>query len=350
MKPLQKLTIAFTLIIIGLLITISLLVFSKNNIQEKDPNHKRTEEFQLMEVQHQPKIVLSGVIKPLIVEEVRMKISGTIDGKNRTLSVGSKFKKNEILIKADRLDAIYALLTARSEYKSLIQKLILSIKDEAPNEFDKWSEFDNKIQKTIPLPDLPSLKSKKEELLVNKLNVIGEYYKTKNAERKIEDYIYLAPFDGMIIESRIEPGLSFQSGKTILKLAKNNTFEFLAYAKPNNLNRISNKDTIALKTPAGNRLGDVIFLRTGATTQDSLMVEVYFSILSTNQNLFNERAEVHYPGRPAVIPNKAIQNNSVRLFNDDKIYKTSVSIIKEIGDSSVIEGLPEHCFVIVKDN
>ena len=118
MKSRQKLNLVFSLIIIGLFFTLLYVSINNNKkpIQQSDFDKRKVH--QLMAVSQQKDILITGIIKASVVEEVKMKVNGKVDKNNRTLVEGSKFKKNEILVKIDRLGALYELLAVRSAFKN----------------------------------------------------------------------------------------------------------------------------------------------------------------------------------------------------------------------------------------
>lgn len=347
MNAQKKLNFFFLLIIIGLIVSIvyiSLNVEKATNEQVSLNNNKSQ---QLIEVFTTDKLHLNGVISASTVEEVQMNISGKIDKNNRSLNEGEEFKKNEILIKVERLTALYEILSSRSEFKELIQKLIPSIDQKLPDESKKWKNFENQIEKTLPLPTLPIINSKSEEDLLNSLHVFSLYYKAKRSESKVEDYLYIAPFDGTILKSNVHSSSTVHAGKTLLVLAKKNSYQVSSHIQLKDLNRINKKDTIDFLSANGDFLTKGKFLKTGAKLSDSSTVEIYFSIFSQNQNLLNKTVQISFYGKPTKIPTAAVLNDSVEIVAGDKSYKLFIQKIKEVGDSTIVEGLPQHSFVNV---
>ncbi|WP_107039236.1 HlyD family efflux transporter periplasmic adaptor subunit [Brumimicrobium mesophilum] len=347
MKSYKFLNILFSLIIIGL---ITIIFFISNNKKQKANEQlsiENTDKPQLFEVYSQKKLLLNGVISAKTVENVQMKVSGKLDKTNASLYVGREFKKNEVLIKVERLEALYEILTVRSEFMELIQKLILSIRDKAPDATNKWIDYESQIERTLPLPTLPEMNSKKEEELLNRLNVFSKYYKTKEIERKAEDYVYLAPFDGLIIECKIHPQSTIQPGKTILKLAKKNSYQIVSHIPISELNRINRNDTIDFTSNNGELLTQGRFFETGTLLSDSSTIEVYFSIFSQESSLLKNSVQFKIANDPVKIPSKAIRNNEVEVISGDKTFKIMVKEIEIIGDSSIVEGLPQHSIINV---
>lgn len=347
MNSQQKLNIVFSIIVIALIFTIVYLSLSKNNAVNEQSDLDKSTKHQLIEVHNEKDLIITGIIKPSLVEEVQLKVNGKIDKDNRTLAVGSRFKKNEILVKVERLEALYGLLSARSEFKGLIQKMILTINDNFPSESNKWKHFENQIQRTLPLPTLPKVKTKNEEELLNSLSIYSQYYNTKKLERKAEDYIYIAPFDGTILESSVRAGSNISEGKTILKLAKNNSLYVISHISLNDIDRIKKSDTVYVKSREGNTLARGMFLKTGTHLSDSSTMEVYYSIYSQEQNLLNQFAYISIEGSPTTIPTSAIKNDSIEIYSHNKPFKLKVKTIASNGDSSIVEDLPQHSFINV---
>jgi len=343
----QKLNLVYSLIIIGLFFTLLYVSITKNKepIQQSDFDKRKVH--QLMAVSQQKDILITGIVKASIVEEVKMKVNGKVDKNNRTLVEGSRFKKNEILIKVDRLEALYELLAVRSAFKELIQKLILSVNDQFPNEANKWWKFENQIQRTLPLPNMPILKSKNEEELLNRLNVYSLYYKAKKTERKAEDYIYLAPFNGTILESNTGAGLLVSEGNTVLKLAKSNSYQVTAHASIKDLERISNSDTVYFKSLEGDTLSKGVFLNAGHRLSDSSTFEAHYSIEIQNDKLLNKIVYGSIKAKPVKIPSVAIKNDSIEIYGSRNSYKLRIKTVLEVGDSTIVEGLPEHSILVI---
>lgn len=349
MKSQQKINLVFSIIIIGLIATILVVSLSESKtVNEQSVLHK-SEGYQLMEFKQEAPLSLNGIITASQLEDVKMSISGKVDKGNRILKAGSSFKKNEVLIKVERLEALYELLSARSEFKEKIQKLTLTIQEKVPGETGKWKAFEEKIQRTLPLPALPAIKSKAEEELLNGFGIYTHFYQTKKIERKAEEYIYLAPFDGTIIESNISPGSMVHSGEVILKLAKNNSYQLLTHVALKNLDRIKTKDTLHFKSLEGNMLTKGVFSKVGSALSDSSTVEVYYTIDkidSQKQKHLNTPVHTSLTNKLTNIPTSAIQNDSVTLYAAKTSFKLAIEIMSSTGDSSIVNGLPSHCFII----
>jgi len=230
MKTQQK-TI-FLLLLIIICLVIALIINSLKENPTKDVTATPLDTLQLIEINHEspansPKVY--GLISAAIESDVVMKVSGKIDSDNHHLTPGSYFKKNDVLIKVDRIEILYKMLISRINFKKHMQNALLEINKNVPEEAEKWQTFEKTIERTLPLPDFPKINSTKEDELLDSLNIALEYYKIKDLERQAQDYIFVAPFDGYISESTIQPNSMVHKGKKLMKLAKSNSLQVSAH-------------------------------------------------------------------------------------------------------------------------
>lgn len=345
MKNHQKIYLILFFLIIGLIGALLYISFYKKTDTIIESKNQEVRNIQMMKVDSQEQLKLNGIITSNTIEEVRLKVSGKISKDNRSLKEGTSFKKNEILIKVDRLNVLYEILSARSEFKTLIQQLILTIKNRIPAETAKWEYFEKQIQRTQPLPSLPTINSQNEEDLLNHENVYSTYYKTKVSERKAEDYLYIAPFDGTIIESRISSNTTIIEGEISLKIAKKGTNQVLTHVQLKDLNEVMKKDTVEFISSNGETISKGVFSKTGNKLSDSSTVEVFYSIFSQNQNLLNQPIRIIINEELAKIPTSVIKNDSVEIIVNNETYKTKVLPIKTDGNQTFVEGLPQHSYI-----
>jgi|GEM_PF-5268872 len=352
MKSHQKTIILITVILLGLISVMFLNVQKEKEISESSDENP-IEKFQLMEVKTGPDIespMLFGIINNTEEVVVQMNVEGRIDHDNRSLTPGTAFKKNEILIKVNRLEALYELLIARLNYKYLVQQSLTKIGEQIPQELAKWKAFEHKIDRTLPLPELPKVKLVEEENLLHKLNIYTQYYSTKKLEQKAEGYLYAAPFDGFILESSIGPGAMVKKNESLLTLAKHNSQQVTAHIPIDFVNVLEKSQEIYFVGPNKDTIGTGKFKGTGTKISDSASIETHFTFTgkksvftnSTVQIVYSKQKSKHYPS----LPKTAIKNNSVYIFAENKLLETPVKIISTKADSVLVDGLPNHCFVI----
>lgn len=335
---------------IGLIIILAIFIFPLSGQQK---NKIATVDYRLFEV-HSSAVDytnLHGIIQPSITTTVRLKIDGRITEDNRTLSVGSTVKKNEIIIKMERLDGLYKLLQERNQYKEKVQKSLPKIKKEFPSELGKWSQFEKEIQGETLLPDFPKMTSNKENEFISQLSLISQYYKVKNTHQWIENHFYTAPFDGTIIESSITAGSTIKKGQPLMVIAKKGDYQIEAAVPIEQLIALKNEAIVYYLDAKNDTIGKGHYLRTEGKLSDSSTVKTYFSIAQHQPKFMGTPVTLVRPKikQPigVMLPKTAVINDSVSLFSNDKIFQLGVRVISARKDSVSVMGLPHHCFVVL---
>lgn len=352
MSSQRKINLLFFLVIFGFIVTlISISLRDEDvSISTQQNNHKQLKLIEIKSQTTNSQENFTGIINAEIETDVIMKVSGKIDNDNRLLNPGSTFKKNDILIKVDRIAVLYDLLINRLNFKKIIQKYLPEISNQFPTEQKKWQEFEKSIIRTLPLPDLPKASSEKEESLITKLNIYNLYYEIKRLEQKSQDYIYVAPFDGFITESNIAPNSMVKRNKVLMRLSKSNSLQVTSHIPLNSLKSFQNAKEVYFVNLKKDTIATGGFKRIGTTLSDSSKVEVFFSLSVEDNLLQNSSVQILLPKnntyKHIALPKSAILKNSVYLFSDNKIIEASVKVIDNTKDSVYVTGLPNHCFVI----
>lgn len=352
MKSQQKINFLFFLIIFGLIVAL-IVVSLQGDTHSKNSTPQQLSSFELMEIKiNHPKEMLEayGIVNSEVEVDVKMNVSGRIDNDNHSLRPGTQFKKNDLLIKVDRLEILYELLINRLNYKKLLQNSMQKIGEQFPKEKSKWQDFEGKIERTLPLPELPKTTSKEEENLMNELNVLAMYYTVKKIERKAEDYIYAAPFDGFISESGVSPSGMVKHNISLMKLSKSNTLQVVTHLPVQFVNEYELAEHVYFLNAQKDTLGKGSYKRTGAILSDSSKVEVYFTISQQNQSIQNSSVQIALPAHDksssVSLPKSAVINAKAYLFSDNKVIEVPVHVVSTTNDSVYVKGLPNPCFVI----
>ncbi|MEX2483386.1 MAG: efflux RND transporter periplasmic adaptor subunit [Brumimicrobium sp.] len=287
--------------------------------------------------------------------DVSMEVQGEIDRENRSLKTGTTFKKNEILIKVDRIEALYNLLSQRSSFINLISGILPDIYMDFPEESEKWDKYLSRISATSALPDLPKVNSQKEKLLINGRNIPSEYYSIKSAETQLEKYYYVAPFSGEIIESFVEPGSMVAAGSRLLTIAKTDDYEVKAPISITDLALYKSAEEIYFTGARSDTLGVGHLKRvSGAINQQTQSVDAYFTIKPFNQNrimigsFVNLSVETPLFEESVTLPENAVYNNTVQLLRDSLIVEKKVVILGNKPDSLHVKGVPDSSYTVVE--
>lgn len=349
-------------ILISILVVLGLIYIPILLNSEKGEKDKKTEVkenyvpvFLAQNKVHNQTISSYGQILGNAQLNVSMQVQGEIDRDNRTLKPGTHFKKNEILIKVDRVEALYNLLSRRSAFINLISGILPDIYMDFPDEKAKWDEYLSKISATASLPELPTFNSQKEKLLVNGRNIPSEYYAIKSAEVQIEKFFYVAPFNGVIIESMVEPGSMVSPGSQLITIAKTGDYEVKTPIDIRNLELFKKTKEIYFVDTKKDTVGNGKLSRVGKTiNQQTQSVDAYFSIKPHNNqeiiigSFVNLNIETPLFEESVLVPENAVYDNKVQILKDSIISEKSITIIGTKPDSIFIKGIENDIKLVLE--
>lgn len=355
MKKRQIVILLSILVVLGL-IYIPVL-FTEKDIQDdkKETTENYTPVFSAKNRVQKNNISSYGQVTGNAQLNVTMQVQGEIDRDNRTLKAGTSFKKNEILIKVDRVEALYNLLSRRSAFINLVSGMLPDIYMDFPDEKSKWDDYLSKISATSSLPELPRFNSQKEKLLVNGRNIPSEYYTIKSAENQIEKYFYVAPFNGVIIESSVEPGSMVSPGAQLLTIAKTNDYEVKAPIDIRDLPLYKKSEKIYFVNTEKDTVGSGKLKRVGKTiNQQTQSVDVYFSITPANDHeiiigsFVNINIQTPFIEESVIVPEKAVYDNTVQVLEDSLIYEKSIQSLGSKPDSLFVKGIADNDQIVLE--
>lgn len=355
MKSQQKYIL--TLLIIGLVSIIIIMYFSGNWNKENQLTSSQPEKFKLFEVRINSEEQFNKLYGQVISEvemEVTMNISGKIDDDNHSLKPGTSFKKNDILIKVDRLKILYELLTTRAEYKTFLQESIQEFPIQMGDKKEKWDNYKDQIERTQFIPSLPKVSSKDEENYLTSIGLYAKYYKIKKLELEAESYIYAAPFNGVILESKIQPGSMVKKNTTLMRISKQNGLIVKSNIPIHLIQHYENSKLVYYVNAKQDTIGQGKFTGIGSKLSDSSTVEGLFSIVPQNLKTVSNVVQILLPeestNNNVILPKSAVKNDNVLIFESNKILEKSIQVISIQNDSLEVKGLPSHCFVVIPPN
>lgn len=355
MKKRQIIILLSILVILGLVYVP--ILFSTEEVESKSAKTKDNyiPVFTAQNKVHNQTISAYGQIVGNAQLNISMQVQGEIDRDNRTLKPGTYFKKNETLIKVDRVEALYNLLSRRSAFINLISGILPDIYLDFPKEKEKWNNYLGKISATATLPELPKFNSQKEKLLVNGRNIPSEYYSIKSAETQIEKFFYVAPFSGVITESMIEPGSMVSPGAQLMTIAKTGDYEVKAPIDISDLALFKKTETIYFVDSKKDTVGKGSLNRVGKTiNQQTQSVDAYFSIKpESNQEIIigsfvNLEIQTPLFEESVLVPENAVYDNTVQILRDSILYEQTIKTIGTKPDSTFIKGIENNAQLVLE--
>jgi hypothetical protein len=210
--------------------------------------------------------------------------TGKLEAGDIELKQGTKFKFNQLLYKIDSEELFHSICAQKASLAKLILEQMNFIESNFQSEKSKWQLFLNEFSMVRQLPEFPEIASNEEKLFILESTILSNYLNIKSLEKKMSNYIFLAPFDGIVTEVYSLPGMNVQKGSSVAKISKSNELLMktkvpvsnLSEYKKSNFVNISNQNGSFLCQGKLNRISNYI---------DTLnqTIELFYSFVGINK-------------------------------------------------------------------
>jgi multidrug efflux pump subunit AcrA (membrane-fusion protein) len=296
-----------------------------------------------------------GQVMPNTELLVSFELQGKLKKGDINMKPGTNFRTGQILYTLDNEEAFYALAARKSSLSNLIISALPDIEMDFPSEKNKWLNFLDDLRPGKILPELPRLSSAKERMFLTSRNILPEYLNLKSQEVRMNKYIYVAPFNGTVIETYAEPASIVNPGVQIAKIAKTNELEVKVPISMEDLALYKEKSSAAFINPNGRSIATGKIIRvSNVINQQTQSADVYYSIKPNNNELIyngmyvNVRIDQEATKNTFVIPRTALKNGRVNILKNNSIHPQDVIVVGSKPDSVYVSGLNNGQMVILE--
>jgi multidrug efflux pump subunit AcrA (membrane-fusion protein) len=326
---------------------------------------------QLVEKSLKPKPKFKKQIKTVFVEKVQntdipivLSASGNLIAKNKialfsevqgvlkpavkAFKPGTKFYKNEILLRINS-DEFYATLQSqKSNLYNLIAAVLPDLRLDYPIVFKTWDLYLQSFSMNKSIPKLPSFSSNKEKYFISGRGILTAYYNVKNLEARFAKHQIKAPFSGILTEALVSAGTLVRVGQklgeyidaSIYEMEVSINAEFADLLKVGNAVALFNLEKTKKYT------GKVVRVN-GRIDQVSQTIKAYIDVKhhDLKEGMFLEAALIAKSESNAIeISRKLLIDNTFvyTVKNDSILSLKSIQPVYLGGEKVVIRGLKNN--------
>ena len=300
-------------------------------------------------------LVSYGQISPHTELLVSFEVQGKLERGNIIMKPGVNFRKGQILYRINNTEAFYTLSGRKSALANLVLNAMPDIEMDFPTEKDKWLQFLEDLSPALILPSFPKVKSDKERLFLTSRNIYTEYYSLSSLESRMDKYLWIAPFNGSVIDVYSEPGSIVNPGGQVAKIIKTGNYEVKVPISMALVEEYKQKSTANFTTSSGELIATGKIIRiSNVINQKTQSADVYYSLtpikgkkvyngMFVNVSIDRESTEL-----TMTIPRTALKNGKVNTILNNKLTSFSVQVIGAKPDSVFISGLKDGTFVLLE--
>ncbi len=157
----------------------------------------------------------SGTLRAKNRMEIFAEVSGKFETSAHSFKPGVYYAQGETLVEIDSDQQKLNLRAQRSNLYNQLVQLLPDLRFDYPESLDQWERYIDSYDISSDLRPLPEPVSTKEKLFIASRNVTTTYYNIKNLEEQLKRHIIRAPYNGILIESMIEPGTAINIGQQL---------------------------------------------------------------------------------------------------------------------------------------
>lgn len=174
------------------------------------------------------KIHFTGRVIPKDRLELFAEVFGILENGTKSFKSGTKFYKDDVLMKIDDREQKQAVLNQKSQFQSLLAKTLADISLDYANEYDAWSNYLSEMDINNDLKSLPTSENRSFNLFINGRGINASYYAIKQNEVRLSKHTIIAPYDGVLTESTIDSGTLVRANQRVGEFIKTGSYEIEA--------------------------------------------------------------------------------------------------------------------------
>ena len=297
-----------------------------------------------------PLIKANGRVQSSKKSEVYSEVRGKITYINPVFKKGQKVTQGSLLIKVDNTPALHTFLASKNSYYNSIASILPDIKLDYKEDYEKWSNYYNKILKEDFPSTLPEIPNSTEKAFVTNRGVYQAYFNLKSEYENLKKFTVYAPYNGTIDDTYQYEGSIINPGAKLFSIVSSSDVDLVfsisssdvqQLKKGNQVDLIDNGIVYEAKI---NRISTFL-----DQNQQSLLVYVNPpKDLNVHDGAYLEGVFHGNPVSQSVqIPRSAIKNNRVLVLQKDSTVRfKNINLISSNLDSVLITNIDKNDIIV----
>lgn len=248
----NQVTIRRSIIIGIVLIAVSMLIFIKTSSKDEKVENKtsfRKLNVYTATVENTDKKLLIDLSGKLVAKnriDIYSEVSGLLRSPN--FREGQGFSKGQVLAQIDDSELLASVKSQKSVLLNNVAQILPDLAIDFPNEVEKWKAFHAAIDFDKSLPPLPEMADEKLKMFISNRSLLTTYFNIKSSELRLAKHTIIAPFNGVLSATNIDPGTLVRIGQQLGSFIQPNQYELEASISLDDLRFINVGGTVVLQS------------------------------------------------------------------------------------------------------
>lgn len=275
--------------------------------------------------------------------ELHSEVEGPVLAGDHPFLAGTRFARNEVLLRVDERPTRLALGSARSQLLKAAASALPELRFDSPQDAEALEQWIQAFRLDEPVQPLPEARTSKSLLLVTRFDLPALWNTVRNLELTLEKHVIRAPFDCTVIRADLRPGATARKGASVGRLLDLGSLEVEAEVPGAELHFIRRGDQASVLAPGNGETlrGEVV--RIGRQVDpNTRTVPVYIRLADADRQLMEGVfVEVRFRGSrlPEVVrlPGHVLGGNAtVSLIEEGRLARRRVQVEHMEEDSLLV--------------
>lgn len=266
------------------------------------------------------------------------------------LKEGQNFRKGQLLVRVNDVEARLNLQARKSSFLNLIASILPDLKVDYASSFPAWQEYFSNIQTDKPLPELPEITDIKEKTFLATKTILSEFYSIRGLEESLRKHYMIAPYNGSISAVNIEPGTYVNPGSNIGRILRTDEFEIKVPIEARDIRfvELGKRVQVIIGEDASKPLTGRIIRLTDFIDPTTQTFHAYLAVENNQHQALYDGLylKVVIPGKVVdnaiEVPRGVVRNNGeVFVYNNGQLGIRAISVIKNNQNTYLVTGLKE---------
>ncbi|MEM6831976.1 MAG: efflux RND transporter periplasmic adaptor subunit [Bacteroidota bacterium] len=297
------------------------------------------------------KVNITGMVVAQKKLDVVPQVQGIALATKPVFKEGIRFRKGQTMVAID--DAAFrSILTAqKSQFVSLLVKVMSDLKMDYPTEFPNWERYLNQLDINKSLPILPEVTEKQLHYFLSVKNILDSYYSIKSQEETLKDYTIEAQYDGVVTQDNFNVGSLISPGVKLGSFLHTGAYEVRATVSLTDLANIQQINELRFTSNETKQEWKGTLDRVAEKVdENSQSVNVYFRLEGEGlkENMYVESELEAHAFANAVELSKGLvtRDDQVFVLNDSLIQLKPVKPLAYTNSTIIVSGLQKGDLVI----
>lgn len=281
-------------------------------------------------------------------------VVGVLQATHKPFKAGIFFNRGDTLIHLEMQEEMENLTAQKFQFAALLSTILPDISLDFPEAYKKWNDYLLSFNVHSKLSDLPEVTSDQLRLFLISNDVYAQFHQIKREEIRMEKFTILAPFDGTVTESLVNPGALVQTGQRLGSFQRANMLEIEASIDVDFIPLLSIGDRVDMQIDTDNRdffPARVIRINQQVDNQTQTVL-TYLKPESISKHIRpGQFVDGFIKGRTFTeavsLPLKSVvMNQNVFIVDDSVATLKPVTILTQQQDSVMVRGLQKGDLVI----